>query len=253
MIMKLYIRQVSKYIVVFILMMLVCCNKVQDEKQHYELTLLAKKAGTEFSSMMSYSLIKLSEVDLTVIDTDDQISIVEDGIHEWLTVNNYYKSGRRYFNSVIEASSAKDDLSDIFYIGFNQRQREVIDDILNIARVSSFENFHTNIESIEESITNLPISEQIELLVMVELIKGACNAAKDFEMLIDHTAIESFGDSKKDGKFLCNLTSGGIGSIYGAWAGGIAAAVFGASAIASGGITVAVGLVVGAAISTIAC
>ncbi len=53
-------------------------------------------------------------------------------------------------------------------------------------------------------------------------------------------------------EFICNMTTGGIGAIWGAWAGGIATA-FAATAVASGGITVVVSLVVGAALSTAIC
>ena len=53
--------------------------------------------------------------------------------------------------------------------------------------------------------------------------------------------------------FMCNLATGGIGAVYGAWGGAIASAVFGASALASGGVTIVVGLVVGSALSAIAC
>jgi len=56
-----------------------------------------------------------------------------------------------------------------------------------------------------------------------------------------------------DGTFWCNLASGGIGAVYGAWGAGIASAVFGASAIASGGVSIVIGLTVGAIISTVAC
>lgn len=63
----------------------------------------------------------------------------------------------------------------------------------------------------------------------------------------------SYSKFKKGGVWWCNLASSGIGSIYGAWAGGIAAGLFGALAIATGGISVAVWIIVGTTISTIAC
>ena len=53
-------------------------------------------------------------------------------------------------------------------------------------------------------------------------------------------------------ELICNMITGGIGALCGAWAGGIATA-FAASAVASGGITVVVSLVVGAALSTAIC
>ncbi len=52
--------------------------------------------------------------------------------------------------------------------------------------------------------------------------------------------------------FICNMTTGGIGAIWGAWGGGISLA-FGATALASGGVSVVVSLVVGAALSTAIC
>jgi len=60
------------------------------------------------------------------------------------------------------------------------------------------------------------------------------------------------GGSSYGHRVVCNLTTGGLGTIYGAWAGGIAFA-FGATAIATGGITILVGLAVGAALSAAIC
>lgn len=58
--------------------------------------------------------------------------------------------------------------------------------------------------------------------------------------------------ASKIGKFACNIASSGIGTVWGSMGGAIAA-VAGASAILSGGVSVVVGIAVGSAISTIAC
>lgn len=51
----------------------------------------------------------------------------------------------------------------------------------------------------------------------------------------------------------CNVSTGSIGAIYGSAAGVIASGVFAASAVASKGATVVVGIAVGAILSTICC
>ena len=60
------------------------------------------------------------------------------------------------------------------------------------------------------------------------------------------------GGSSYGYSLVCNLTTGGLGAIYGAWAGGIALA-FGATAIATGGVSILVSLAVGAALSAAIC
>lgn len=54
------------------------------------------------------------------------------------------------------------------------------------------------------------------------------------------------------GKYACNLASGGIGTVWGSMGGAIAS-LAGASAVLSGGVSIVVGLAVGAAIGTVAC
>lgn len=228
------------------------CNKTQDDlKPNTDFLLVAKKTGSEFYNMVSFSLDKLGDANAINSDADKQVEIVKNGIKEWIFLNDYNEKGKDYFNSIIDSNSQislelKSSSNRIFE-NYSSEQYEIIQRILAIAEISSSKDFQVNIESVEESISKLPENEQLELLTMIEMIKGACNAISDFETPVAQNSLKSFGS------FMCNLASGGIGSIYGAWAGGIAAGVFGASAIATGGVSIAVGLVVGAAISTIAC
>ena len=202
--------------------------------------------------MVTYSLNKLYEANAITSDANKQIGIVENGINEWIALNNYTEKGENYFNSVIEGNLEKPLLklksaSNNIFENYSSKQIELAQRILDVAETSSPQDFQSNIEPVEVSISELPENEQLELLTMIEMIKGACNAISDFGTPAAQNTLKSAGS------FMCNLASGGIGSIYGAWAGGIAAGVFGASAIATGGLSIGVGLVVGAAISTMAC
>jgi hypothetical protein len=53
-------------------------------------------------------------------------------------------------------------------------------------------------------------------------------------------------------EFICNMTAGGIGTIWGSWAGGIALAV-GASTAGAGFLAVSITLVASSAISSVIC
>jgi len=58
------------------------------------------------------------------------------------------------------------------------------------------------------------------------------------------------GDATRD--FICNMTTGGIGTIWGSWAGGIALTL-GASTAGAGFLAVGVTIAAGAALSTVIC
>lgn len=107
--------------------------------------------------MVLYSLNKLYEVNTS--NPEDHINIIENGINEWSKINNIEEKGKDY----------------------NSTQIEIIQRIMAIAENSSVEDFQLNIVAVEKAIANLREEEQLELFIMVEMIKGACAAISDFE------------------------------------------------------------------------
>ncbi|MFV0289916.1 MAG: hypothetical protein ACK5IJ_03335 [Mangrovibacterium sp.] len=176
------------------------------------------------------------------------VKAVENNIQEWNTQHACYRD--ILDSSYVIATkfpSLDQPIIDNAFDSYTPKQVMIIKQILNIAKNSSLLNFQENIQIVEELIYKLPKEEQLELLVMNEMIKGACDAMVDLKLNDNRYQQKSFAT------FVCNLTSGGIGTVYGAWAGAIAGAAFGASTIVSGGTAAVVSLVVGSAISTIAC
>lgn len=107
---------------------------------------------------------------------------------------------------------------------------------------------------LDSAYKNLSGQERADMIAIIEATKLTIDGINKLN--------EEFGADvalrgRKDvaaavGRFACNMASGGIGSVWGSMAGGIALAA-GAGAILTGGVSVFVGLAVGAAISTIAC
>lgn len=251
-----------KTVSIVLLFIISSCNKMHEDLEQEndslptlktsgsDFNLIAEKIGFEYENMVSFSLNQLLDYGTILNDPLMQKEIVEEGVDQWIIDNGYFNDGRSYFDSTMVLFEGR-DLSDMIsrssgiFNNYTNAQFAIVEDIINVAKISSFDNFSRNIESVEDAISILPKQDQLELLIMIEILKGTFVAITDFHTLTIKNGF-AYG-------FICNLTAGGIGAIYGGWAGGIAAGVFAASGIATGGITIAVGLVAGAAISTIVC
>jgi hypothetical protein len=64
--------------------------------------------------------------------------------------------------------------------------------------------------------------------------------------------MEEINGGNSTREFICNMTTGGIGTIWGTWAGGIAFAL-GATTAGAGFIAIGVTIAAGAALSTLIC
>ena len=248
-------NSIYKYLVIILLFQVGCNESKEDLEPIYDPTLHAKKVGLEFTDMVSFSLAKLNNVNS--LKTEKQVETIEMGINEWARLNNHNKKEIDFYSSIIE-ENLENPLSLVsteVFEDYNTNQIEIIRDILEVSKVSNIEDFKFKVKSVEESIFSLPSSERLELLTILEIIKGGCNAMSDAGMKVIHKSnVSRTITDPQSGEviFICNLVTGGLGAIYGAWSGALLGTIV-SSAVVSGGTSVIVGIVVAAAFSTIIC
>lgn len=100
-----------------------------------------------------------------------------------------------------------------------------------------------DIEGFEKKMQDFPLKEKQEILQGLLIAKLTQDAIQDEQSMTRGVTLETIA---------CNLATGGIGAVWGEMAFGVALAC-GASAVATGGVSLAVSLIGSAVLSSVVC